>query len=117
MQFPTDISQAKFEIKKLKMKKKEMNLKKKEITQKQQQIRANYTDKIRRLTSASGSNAFSKLSRFITKKEKDQLRKDLANELQPIETTKNNIINNIHELDRIILELEKHILHLEKGEI
>jgi chromosome segregation ATPase len=88
-------------------------LKKKEITQKQQQIRANYTDKIRRVTSASGSNAFSKLSRFIAKNEKDKLRKNLANELKPLEIKKNDIIRQINILDLEILELEQYILELE----
>ena len=101
------IPEAKIAIKELKLKKKEYNLEKKGIIQKQKEIRANYTDAIRRRRSPSRHFFPSTEIRI-----RDDARRDLAKALQPLEQQKNSIETKISLVDQAILHLEKFIAGL-----
>jgi len=102
------IPEAKIAIKELKLKKKEYNLEKKGIIQKQKEIRANYTDAIRRRRSPR-LHFFpsSEISR------RDDARRNLANALKPLDQQKNSIETKISLVDQAILHLEKFIAGLQ----
>ena len=84
------IPEAKIAIKELKLKKKEYTLEKKGVIQKQKEIRANYTDAMRRRRSPR-LHFFpsSEISR------RDDARRDLANALKPLDQQKNSIETKI----------------------
>jgi transcription initiation factor TFIIIB Brf1 subunit/transcription initiation factor TFIIB len=102
------IPEAKIAIKELKLKKKEYTLEKKGVIQKQKEIRANYTDAMRRRSAPS--------THFFPRREirvRDDARRDLAKALQPLEQQKNSIETKISLIDQAILHLEKFIAGLQ----
>lgn len=105
------VAEAKIAIKELKLKKKEYALTKREISQQQKQIRAEYTDQVRRKGSkfrAGGS--VGRLVRTVQTIKRDADRRILAQELAPLEQQKNAIEAVINSIDQKILQVEKSII-------
>ncbi|MCU0534324.1 MAG: hypothetical protein MUD14_10570 [Hydrococcus sp. Prado102] len=102
---------AKAAIKELKLKKREYALVKKEITQQQKLIRAEYTDQVRRQGSKMrGGGQLGSLVRSIQTYNRNSNRRELADQLAPLEQQKNVVETVIHAIEQEILHLERYIL-------
>jgi hypothetical protein len=107
------VAEAKTAIKELKLKKKEYTLLKKEIIQSQQQIRAEYTDGIRRDGSMiRGGGQLGRAIRQLEGSRRDSKRSALARNLEPLEEKKISVKTTINDIDQGILQLEKLIFEL-----
>lgn len=105
------IAEAKISIKELKLKKKEYSLVKREISQQQKQIRAEYTDTVRRRGSkVKGGGSLGKFIRTVQTANRDAERSALARQLAPLEQQKNDIDEIINAIDQASLQVEKYIL-------
>lgn len=107
----SSVEQAKLAIKQLKLKKKEFNLIKKQVDQQQKQLRAEYTDSVRRQGSKfSGGGGFGKFIRAFQTASRDSHRRSLADSLEPLEQKKQKIISVIDAIEHAILQVELYII-------
>lgn len=107
----SSVSEAKLAIKELKLKKKEYSVKKREITNRQQQIRAAYTDKVRRQGSkVRGGGGLGRFIRNVQTANRDIARSNLAKQLAPLEEYKAQIDSIMSAIDKAILHVEAYIL-------
>jgi hypothetical protein len=105
------VAEAKIAIKELKLKKKEYALVKREITQHQKQIRAEYTDSVRKRGSKfRGGGSIGRLVRTVQTINRDTARRNLAQELAPSEEQKNAVEAMINVIDQAIVQVEKFII-------
>lgn len=105
------VVEAKIAIKELKLKKKDYTLIKREISQNQKQLRANYTDGVRQRGSKfRGGGSIGSFVRTVQTINHDAERRNLAQELTPLEQQKNAVERIINEIDKAILQVEKFII-------
>jgi hypothetical protein len=105
------VAEAKIAIKELKLKKKEYALAKREISQTQKQIRAEYTDSVRQRGSKfRGGGGIGSFVRTVQTISRDADRRNLAQELAPLEQQKNAVESMINAIDRATLQIEKIII-------
>jgi hypothetical protein len=105
------VAEAKIAIKELKLKKKEYALVKREISQQQKQIRADYTDQVRqRGSKLRGGGSIGRLVRTVQTVNRDADRRNLAQQLAPLEQQKNTVDGIINAIDQTILQVEKFII-------
>lgn len=105
------VAEAKLAIKQLKLKKKEFDLQKREVNQAQKQIRAKYTDSIRKQGSRSGGrDTLGKLMRTLEKQRSDAMRRELAEALEPLEQKKYEIESVLNKIESSIIQVESYII-------
>lgn len=105
------VAEAKIAIKELKLKKKKYALVKREISQQQKQIRADYTDQVRqRGSKLRGGGSIGRLVRAVQTVNRDADRRNLAQQLAPLEQQKNTVDGIINAIDQTILQVEKFII-------
>ena len=106
----TTLAELKQAITILKQKKKELGVQKKAVTMHQQQIRANYTDEVRRRGSKfRGGGGVGRFIRGVQTANRDSVRKDLAKSLEPLEKEKVNIDVAMGKIDIDILRIEEYV--------
>jgi len=105
------VAEAKIAIKELKLEKKEYALVKREISHQQKQIRAEYTDTVRQRGSKfRGGGSVGHLVRTVQTINRDADRRNLAQQLAPLEQQKNAIDATINAIDQTILQVERFIV-------
>lgn len=105
------VAEAKIAIKEMKLKKKEYSLIKREISQQQKQIRAEYTDTVRRRGSkVRGGGSLGSFIRTVQTINRDAERSALARQLAPLEQQKNVMDVMINAIEQAILQVERYIV-------
>ena len=100
-------AEAKAAIRELKAKKKELSLSKRAIMQKQREIRAAYTDLVRRRGSKFiGGSSVGRIIRTFQTMNRDAARRQLANELAPLEQQRSRIEAWSMAIDSVIIQLQ-----------
>ena len=100
-------TEAKAAMRELRAKKKELSLSKRVIMQQKRQIRAAYTDLVRRRGSKLiGRGSLGRMIRYYQTKERDASRRHLANELAPLEQEQTRIEAWIMAIDSVIIQLQ-----------
>jgi hypothetical protein len=103
-------AEAKLAIRELRAKKKELSLSKREIMQQQREIRAVYTDRVRRRGSkVRGGGSVGRIIRTFETWDRDAARSQLANELAPLEQQRSRIEAWIMAIDSVILQLQRYV--------
>lgn len=103
----SSLAEAKLALKELKLKKKEFNLEKRVVNESQKQIRASYTDEVRKRGSMfRGGGGIGKFCRNIQTISRDITRAQLATELAPLEQEKQRIESIIQAVDSAIIQVE-----------
>jgi hypothetical protein len=106
----TTLAELKQAIQVLKQKKKELGIQKKAVTMRQQQLRAQYTDDVRRRGSKfQGGGSVGRFIRGVQTSARDGARKDLAKNLEPLEKEKTAIDVAMSRLDLDVLNIEAYI--------
>ncbi len=104
------LSDARLAIKKLRVRKRELSLAKRSIMQEQREIRAAYTDHVRRRGSKFiGGRGIGRFIRVLQTMDRDGKRRQLAAELGPLERRRAEIEDEIMEIDQAILRLQQAI--------
>jgi hypothetical protein len=105
------VAEAKLALKELKLKKKENSITKREITNQQQQIRAGYTDKIRREgTKMRGGGSIGRFVRDFQTSSRNIDKANLARKLAPINKQKSQIDAILTAIDKAVIQVETYIL-------
>lgn len=95
----------------LKLAKKKALLLKQQIIEQERQIRAAYTEDVReRGAKVQGLGKLGRLIRMTQTSSRDARRRELAQQLAPLEQHRQQIEQSIIELDRSILDIETHLL-------
>lgn len=103
-----DQNEAKLAIAELKLKKQELALKKREVMDEMRRIRAEYTDYVRRRGSKfQGGGGVGRIIRAFETMSRDDIRRRLAQELEPFELERRDIDNRMLEIDHAILEAKQ----------
>lgn len=106
------VAEAKLALKELKLKKKEQSILKRQLMEQERQIRATYTDTVRRRGSKfQGGGTVGKYVRLFQTAKRDATRSDLAVELTPLEHQKSRCEAMIQLLNKFILQVEMFILN------
>jgi hypothetical protein len=106
------VPQAKLALKELKLKKKELSLLKKQVTEQERQIRATYTDEVRRRGSKfHGGGSIGRFIRLAQTASRDSARANLAQQLAPFEEQKRKIEAMRSAIEQLILQVEAFILN------
>lgn len=106
----TTVAEAKLALKELKLKKKEVQAQRKEVVAQQQAIRAAYTDRVRSQGSmVRGGGWVGKLVRAGQATARDSAKRQLANDLRPLDVEKARLDGAIIAFDKVILEVETYI--------
>ena len=88
-------------------KKKELSLSKRAIIQEQREIRADYIDLVRRRGSKFiGGGSIGRIIRSFQTLDRDAVRRQLANELAPLEEERTRIEAWIMAIDSVIIQLQ-----------
>jgi hypothetical protein len=104
------VPEAKLALKELKLKKKELSLLKKQVTEQERQIRAAYTDEVRRRgTKFQGGGGIGKFVRLAQTASRDAARHNLAQQLAPHEQQKRKIEAMKSAIEQLILQVEMFI--------
>ena len=105
------VPEAKLAIKQLKLIKKELSLEKRSITEKEREIRAIYTDTVRRQgTKFSGGGKVGEYIRKEQTRDRDVVRGKLADLLAPLEYRRRHIEARAIKIDQLIVKLEEYIV-------
>ena len=110
---PASMEEARAALEEIKIAKKELGLEKKEIAEETRQLRAEYSSKTsKRATAGKGvgglvSKKVGKASKKVASYRSSYDRKNLAEELEPLEERRAAIEDELLELDRQKLEIEK----------
>jgi hypothetical protein len=103
-------AEAKMAIRELRTKKKELSLSKRAIMQEKREIRAAYTDLVRRRGSKFiGRGSIGRFIRSLQTLDRDAARRHLANELAPLEQEQTRIEAWIMAIDSVIIQLQGYI--------
>lgn len=107
----TTVAEAKLALKELKLKKKEQSILKRQLMEQERQIRATYTDTVRRRGSKfQGNGTIGKYVRIYQTAKNDATRSNLAVELTPLEHQKSRCEAMLQLLNKFILQVEMFIL-------
>ena len=112
---PRSMEEAKAQLAEIKIKKSELSLAKKDVMEQMRQRRAEYTDTVRdRSTAGKGvgalvSKEFGKTRRKAASVQNSYARKDLANDLEPMERQRAEIEAAIAKLDQQKLQVDKWV--------
>ena len=108
----TTTIEAKLAIKELRLKKKEFILQKKNIALQQRQIRSTYTNEVRQQGAMMrGGGGIGSFVRTIQSTSRDSRRRQLANDLEPLDRQKIEIEQIISKIDAMILQIENAIVN------
>lgn len=106
----TSIADAKLAIKQLRAIKKSLQLQKRAVMQQQREIRAAYTEAIRQRGSKFiGGGTIGRVIRAFQTYGRDAARRQLAEELAPLEHQRSVIDSNILQVDAAILQAQVYI--------
>ena len=106
------IPEAKLALKELKLKKKELSLLKKQVTEQERQIRSAYTNQVRQRGSKfQGGGGVGRLIRSVQTASRDGARRELAQQLAPLEQQKSKIEGMRSAIEQLVLQLEAAILN------
>jgi hypothetical protein len=109
----TTKAQAKSALQEIRLKKREILLEKKESMELQRQVRASYTDYVRKRGSQfRGGGQIGRFIRTLGTLSRDQQRRALANELAPYERSRREIEARILMCDNAIHEIQIMILKI-----
>lgn len=105
------VPEVKLALKELKLKKKAYSLTKREVMQKQRAIRASYTEQVRQQGSKfRGGGGIGSFVRTVQTISRDTARRQLANELAPLEQQKANIERIVAAIEQVLLQVESYII-------
>jgi hypothetical protein len=102
------VPEAKQTLKELRLRKKEVSSAKKIIMEQQRRLRASYTSENRKLGSGP---TWTKIGKQIRQKQKDQLRKQLDQQLSPLEQRRAACEAAIVDIDNAVLQVQSYIAH------
>lgn len=104
-------TEIKIAIKELKLKKKEFSILKQTIMAEQKRIRAQYTVEVQtRGSLVRGGGSVGRFIRSVQTISRDGRRAQLARDLAPLETKKQNFEATIRAIDQAIIQLESALL-------
>ncbi len=112
VRFITGRVQAKEVAAALKLTKKKLQLEKKQVTAEMTEIRADYRLSNSQRSRTRGSGSLARTFRTFEGMSRDSARRNQGNALAPLENEKASIDEQIHVIDRVLLEIEAFVLGL-----
>ena len=105
------VAEGRIAIKELRLLKKALAVRKREVTSQQKEIRAGYTDHVRRRRSkVVGGGGIGRFIRVLQTVSRDNTRNNLAKSLEPLEGDKQKIEAASNAVDRAIVQMEEFVL-------
>jgi hypothetical protein len=107
---------AKLALKQLRLRKRELALLKRSYTAEQRELRAGYTDQVRRRSPVMrGGGGVGQFVRAVQGGSRASARKNLAKDLAPVEEKRHTIDQMIGMVDEAILKIESYLLKSQDG--
>lgn len=108
----TNTKEARFALKELRLLKKQTAARKRDINLGQRAIRAQYTHEVRRRGSKFiGGGGVGRFIRVVQTGWRDQVRRDLAAALAPLEASKERIDAQLQAIERAIIQVESYLIN------
>jgi hypothetical protein len=103
--------EARLIIKELKLRKKELQLQKRQENEREHELRAAYTERVRKQGSkVHGGGTTGRIVRSMQTASRDSARANLAKSLAPSERAKNGLQARVDAIDGLILQIEQKLL-------